>query len=66
MSEDSDGGYAVASCFSIWMFGLYVVGAMIVGQVVWAETGILWDTIKMALFWPITAAVMVADIFVGN
>ena len=59
MSED-DGGHVGTSCMSIWVFVLYLGGVMIVGQVVWAETGILWDTIRNALFWPITAAVMVA------
>jgi hypothetical protein len=57
MSENDS---VVPSCLAIWMFVLYLIGAMIVGQVAWAETGVLWDAVKFALLWPITAAVMVA------
>ena len=51
-------------CMTSWMLALYFVGVLIVGQVVWHETGVLFDTITAGLFWPVTAAVMVADMLV--
>ncbi len=59
MKKD-DGGIGMTSCISVWMFVLYLIGVAIVSQTVWAETGVVWDTVQAALLWPITAAVMVA------
>ena len=58
--EENNSGFVLTGCMSTSLFSLYIIGVLIVGQVVWAETGVLWDTIKYALCWPITAAVMVA------
>ena len=58
--NDKENTPILTGCMTAWLFSLYIVGVMIVGQVAWKETGILWDSIRDALFWPITAAVMVA------
>jgi len=62
--NDAKNTQILPGCMTVWLFALYIVGCLIVGQVAWHETGVLWDSIRLAVSWPIAAAVMVADMLV--